>query len=443
VPADDQFPFNSAASRDVDGVGGADPWPLFVFNDRPLMSPMELMLVPGVSPQHLTTAMVYPIPTATPLNPYTPDQVGQVNTTPLATGTACPTADLARPFREFGNDEFLFGYLLNFFRQVGDPSVPPYSLLPNPGYFRLFEYVEVPSRMNGARSGSMAFGNTSGRALNDREPGKLNINTIYEQPVFQAALNNHPFAMDKTDGAWISPLTQIPTYNPPGTTPVQWATSKTAGAPYADLNSELFRRVLLSISNPDANGGGVEPGGPRLFTANDRPFRGFDAGQSGTLSTIPSQTMPAPFTIQSTFLRGLSDPFLATAAVPVFEDNRTISPPGLTAPPNNQTDYPNYRWQLYQKMSNIFTTRSNVFAVWMTVGYFEVFNENPARLGPGIIAPPQLGGEFNADIGKNIRHRAFFVVDRSRARGYTGPPRNAAEIQDVLGEVVILSRILE
>jgi len=72
-------------------------------------------------------------------------------------------------------------------------------------------------------------------------------------------------------------------------------------------------------------------------------------------------------------------------------------------------------------------------------------NEDPNRLAAAGIqnAPPELGPEIGAETGQNIRHRAFFIIDRSRAKGWAGPPRNAQELQDILHDVVVYWRIIE
>jgi len=53
-------------------------------------------------------------------------------------------------------------------------------------------------------------------------------------------------------------------------------------------------------------------------------------------------------------------------------------------------------------LANLVTTRSNVYAIWITIGFFEV---NPAS--------GRLGKELGSDTGEVKRHRGFYIVDRS------------------------------
>ena len=80
---------------------------------------------------------------------------------------------------------------------------------------------------------------------------------------------------------------------------------------------------------------------------------------------------------------------------------------------------PFFRYQALQRLGNLVTTRSNVYAVWITVGYFEV---EPAPNVPNrsVIYPDgfALGAELGTDTGEIKRHRAFFIYDRSIPVGF-------------------------
>ncbi|HZZ77559.1 MAG TPA: hypothetical protein VFE62_03515, partial [Gemmataceae bacterium] len=80
---------------------------------------------------------------------------------------------------------------------------------------------------------------------------------------------------------------------------------------------------------------------------------------------------------------------------------------------------------LLQKIQNNVTTTSNVFAVWWTVGFFEVVDESvrPARLGP------EIGRAQN----RHIRHRFFALVDRSKMQLFKTTSTTAVTFNAALG----------
>ncbi|MBM3996955.1 MAG: hypothetical protein FJ303_22810 [Planctomycetes bacterium] len=108
-----------------------------------------------------------------------------------------------------------------------------------------------------------------------------------------------------------------------------------------------------------------------LPTSEGHPFRGFAAGN-----------------IADTWFR--PDP--TNAAQPMFAV-------GVN------TNHPYQRASLLQKVFNNITTTSNVFAIWFTVGYFEVVDET--------VRPARLGAEIGRAENRHIRHRFFAIVDRS------------------------------
>ncbi len=86
--------------------------------------------------------------------------------------------------------------------------------------------------------------------------------------------------------------------------------------------------------------------------------------------------------------------------------------------------------ELLRKIYRNHSTTSNVFAVWLTVGFFEVVDEpvnnplpsddpnNPGNFNPiynaqHVVQPPRLGQEIGRAENRHVRHRFFAVVDRS------------------------------
>jgi hypothetical protein len=106
----------------------------------------------------------------------------------------------------------------------------------------------------------------------------------------------------------------------------------------------------------------------------------------------------------------------------------------FTAPFVDGERNPYFYYQPMSRLGNLVTNRSNVFAVWITVGYFEVekapnwaANENnvQARFGGDInlynrVYPDgyMLGREVGSETGNTKRHRGFYIVDRSEPVGF-------------------------
>ena len=71
-----------------------------------------------------------------------------------------------------------------------------------------------------------------------------------------------------------------------------------------------------------------------------------------------------------------------------------------------------FDYQALQRLPNLVTTRSNVYAVRITIGYFEA-EPNPGGVDLAHPDGYRLGPEIGSDTGEVKRHRAFYIIDRS------------------------------
>ncbi len=74
---------------------------------------------------------------------------------------------------------------------------------------------------------------------------------------------------------------------------------------------------------------------------------------------------------------------------------------------NDTTRSAYFRNAMRMRLGNLVTTRSSVFAIWITVGYFEV--DEAGNLKTGTTGGVELG----SDTGEVQRNRAFYIFDRS------------------------------
>jgi large repetitive protein len=93
---------------------------------------------------------------------------------------------------------------------------------------------------------------------------------------------------------------------------------------------------------------------------------------------------------------------------------------GVATPPYDQRDHPYFRTEWLQKVTNLTTVRTHQYAVWITVGFFEVTRQGDPLLADKRpdLAYDILGLELGVLDGRNTRYRGFFLVDRTKAIGF-------------------------
>ena len=102
-----------------------------------------------------------------------------------------------------------------------------------------------------------------------------------------------------------------------------------------------------------------------------------------------------------------------------FEDLFLTTPPPVTAITSVDPDRSAiFRYDMRQRLGNLVTTRSSVFAIWITVGFFEVDLENSPDIASPLPGDIVFGEEIGSDSGEVQRYRGFYLVDRSIPVGF-------------------------
>jgi hypothetical protein len=352
------------------------PWdqqtfPWLTWNNRPFATPYELMLVPTTSQGRL-------------LHEYTTNS----GKDPYQAGTDEPY-----------NFRAPFGHLLNFLHTNNDEKAGH--------FYRIFDYVETPSLFVGTEgwynaASSNHFGDSTKTAADGfrppynklsqfREPSGPNINTIFDEKIFEGVMKGFP----------------------------DWDPSQDGGAFWTkmQLSRQGFGTAVISShdqTNPDVP----------AITAN--PFR--SAAGADLMPDLPSMRLKYP--VEATFLRSYPpDPSKAPGPTPLFEY-------ASTDPHNNGNRNPYFRYQGLMRLGNLFTTHSNVFAVWITVGFFEV-EDNKGGIDAEHPDGYRLAQEVGLDSGEVKRHRAFYIIDRSIPVAYQ------SGVNHNVDRAVLLRRFIE
>ncbi|MEX0936933.1 MAG: hypothetical protein WDZ59_03660 [Pirellulales bacterium] len=379
------------------------PFPWLTWNNRPFVSQMELLMVPRFSSSQLLRTYPQTLPnTAAFNNPY---QVppGQIDATQ-------------------------FPHLANFLNstELANSGSPQVAL----NLYRLLDLTHVPSRFVGtthmidpvtaAGLDPMVYGfqflqPPHNHVSNFRDPGRVNLNTMTQDPRLWRALMGLSPLQPSARGLlpdWGDVVLSRRGYEGPIPTPA--VTVIDPGAPDRLPAPTFFANPFRSPGAGDM----VPLTGQQDRSAGGTPIFDPDLRRSDVEATLlrsNSAELPAPGSLHEPS----DDPLLIA--------NQTAYHEGTDRNPY-------FRYQPMMRLGNTTTARSNVFAVWITVGYFDVtpVNLNDPNLLPpalrgqarqGILTQPELdllypdgymlGRELGTDTGEVERHRSFYMIDRT------------------------------
>lgn len=325
----------------MNGQNVAFSW--YTFNNRPFISQLEMVMVPrGRSSRTLYDYSLQTAPGGG-LTEYDFDRVG------------------AR-----------FGHLANFYRSTDDDNDPA------PHLYKLFDLTSVPSRftqserylqtnqyqqllvtINGSQQNNAYIGTLPLNAPfsfieERREPGKVNINTIFDQRVWQGLMGD----IGGNVTTWPGPA---------------WQT------------------VVQSRRGYGGAGQMIQPN-PSVPTAFSNPYRDGASGNLVVENTGMNVVRGSEVNVMRPNPNNVQNPLHDSFTNQDFNDA-------------DRNAY--FKEHSRFRLGNLLTTRSNVYAVWITLGYFEI---DPAT--------QQLGQELGADTGNIIRNRSFHIIDRSIPVGF-------------------------
>jgi hypothetical protein len=353
-------------------LGGPEkPFPWIRWANRPFIGALELMEVPASTPARLLLEFSY---------------IDQQTTSPY------DNSPDPNPYKR------RFNHLLNFFHATDATGNQPGG-----DFYRIFEFLHVPSPFVGTETmldprifqtpdtsqgnpppGAGGFGTENLHApfnwvSNYREPGKLNLNTM-----------NSPDVGNALRGASALP---------------DFVSSKPSDPTIASSRRGGRMGTGVNIAEP-------VPGLPSIVPF---PFRSPAGGDM--VPDLSGNTQLRTKGVHVSLLRQGPQGRGQQAATPepLFAD------PSLDA--HGRNDYANsdrnpaFRYAALERLGNLTTTRSNVFAIWITVGYFEVF-PNASGVDAGHPDGYQIGAELGSDTGEIVRHRGFYIIDRTIPVGF-------------------------
>jgi hypothetical protein len=462
------------------------PLEWITWNDRPYVSANELLLVPRTRSSRLfhelTTAEYVLDPERDAFN--TPgdlqdhaDYAGVPRPSPylqtLGEGPL-PNNLRARP---------PFAHLENFFYSTADLTTVPEGAPAN--FYRVLEFVGTRPLYTGTEellnpvSFTLRVDPTNpepfagrfdpryqklapfNRVSSYRTPGQINLNTIASDNVWQSLFHGRP----QRNVAPRSANTQATVPQSHVHRGPRWDEGDAVVGEHAGMNR--VRSRMVQHRNPSfiesRRGTNGDPDDPLLLDPNFPTFFANPFRSSGAADLVPTESMRRLYDVDCTLLR--SNDFDQRFQLGAVQDNpepdpqplfaATIDVPGrsdpmsTTALPANDPSGPYpvpavnplrnafFRYQPIIRLNNLTTNRSNVYAIWITIGFFEVQPAPPLEefvqandIGSwnadqqlelyNRVYPEgyQLSREAGSETGDLRRLKGFYMVDRTIPVGF-------------------------
>jgi hypothetical protein len=378
IPPYNPYSFPPAPNATPDPRYPAFDW--LVHLDRALVSPIELLNVSFYHPHELTHRFIVPSPGAV-----LPPPAVAPNATVLPSQWKFKHTGLGPWYDEINS-------------VTGNPIVRTGAWFDQTTrLYRFFEFAETFDRAYGISSdGAYGIDPVAARAYGvssiGRRPGRINPNTIWDQEIFQALLDpqsSNYFSIADVTTIYDSLIAS----RTPG-----YVTAIAAGGNPLQAISRVDRPFWgMAVGNMpynDPNFGYGQNGGG----IGDTFLRPFSLAQNSLANDPTIQGHPE--------LPRLFENPSALIGQPAGANPPQCYLPDVGLTPGGVKGHPYLRFEPLNKIYNYLTPRSNVFAVWCTMGYFEAIDD--------MSRPVKLGAEIGKAAGTNIRHRFFGVVDRTQ-----------------------------
>ena len=251
-----------------------------------------------------------------------------------------------------------------------------------------------------------------------REPGRVNVNTIADKRVWRAIFGEVNYRGDPLTPAQEYPSStnepdfrdKLPNWVPSQSGPTTWDQSVYGASPAKSLAGFFARLPNPGESTPASRT-------PSGYKDNliESPERTEDANHDFYLEPNEDANgngnLDLGEDLNNNGRLDLGEDTNSNGEIDIDDRNGN----GMLDPGD---DYRNtdrhafFRYETMNRLTNVATVRSNVFAVWITIGFFDATTDL----------------ELGIDTAESRRYRGFYIFDRSIPVGYaTGKDNNVRD----------------